>query len=63
MAMAKEAGFDVSKVDWLGYQARQTLEMSDDELERVAGGTCMNTIVPTVGEHLQVLQLQRPIYP
>jgi len=38
VAMAKEAGFDVSKADWLRYQARQTLEMSDDQLEGVAGG-------------------------
>ena len=39
VAMAKEAGFDVSKADWLRYQAKQTLELSDEELERVAGGT------------------------
>ena len=39
MAIAKEAGFDVSKADWLKYQAKQTLELSDEELERgVAGG-------------------------
>jgi predicted ribosomally synthesized peptide with nif11-like leader len=38
LAMAKDAGFDVSKADWLRYQARQTLELSDDELEVVAGG-------------------------
>ena len=38
VAMAKEAGFDVSKADWLKYQAKQTLELSDDELEGVAGG-------------------------
>jgi hypothetical protein len=39
VAMAKEAGFDVSKADWLKYQAKQTLELSDEELERgVAGG-------------------------
>ena len=38
VAMAKEAGFDVSKADWLNYQAKQTLELSDEELERVAGG-------------------------
>jgi len=37
-ALAKEAGFDVSKADWLKYQAKQTLELSDDELEGVAGG-------------------------
>ena len=38
VAMAQEAGFDVSKADWLGYQAKQTLELNDEELERVAGG-------------------------
>ena len=36
--MAKEAGFDVRKTDWLKYQAKQTLELSDEELESVAGG-------------------------
>ena len=38
VAMSKEAGFDVSKSDWLKYQAKQTLELSDEELDRVAGG-------------------------
>ena len=38
VAMAKEAGFDVSKTDWLRHQAKQTLELSDEELEGVAGG-------------------------
>jgi len=38
MAMEKEAGFDVSKGDWLRYQANQTLALSDEDLERVAGG-------------------------
>jgi predicted ribosomally synthesized peptide with nif11-like leader len=38
IALAKEAGFDVSKADWLKYQAKQTLELSDEELEGVAGG-------------------------
>jgi predicted ribosomally synthesized peptide with nif11-like leader len=38
LAIAKEAGFDVSKADWLRYQANQTLELSDEELEGVAGG-------------------------
>ena len=37
-AVAKEAGFDVRKADWLKYQAKQTLELSDEELEVVAGG-------------------------
>lgn len=38
VALAKEAGFEVSKADWLKYQAIQTLELSDEELEGVAGG-------------------------
>ena len=38
VALAKEAGFDVSKADWLKYKAKQSLELSDEELERVAGG-------------------------
>ena len=38
LAIAKEAGFDVSKAAWLNYQANQTLELSDEELEGVAGG-------------------------
>ena len=38
VALGKEAGFDVSKADWLRYQAKQTLELSDEELEDVAGG-------------------------
>ena len=38
VALAKEAGFDVSKADWIKYQAKQTLELSDEELEGVTGG-------------------------
>jgi predicted ribosomally synthesized peptide with nif11-like leader len=38
LAIAKDAGFDVSKADWLRYQANQTIELSDEELEGVAGG-------------------------
>lgn len=41
-AMALEAGFDVSKADWLRYQAQQVLELSDEELEDAAGGTECN---------------------
>ena len=37
VALAKDAGFDVSKADWVRYQAKQTLELSDEELEGVAG--------------------------
>jgi predicted ribosomally synthesized peptide with nif11-like leader len=36
--IANEAGFDVIKEDWLRHQANQTLELSDEELEAVAGG-------------------------
>ena len=39
MTIAKEAGFEVSKEDWLKHQANQTFELSDDELEVVSGGT------------------------
>ena len=42
LAIAKEAGFDVRKADWLKYQAKQTMELSDEELEAIAGG-CANT--------------------
>jgi predicted ribosomally synthesized peptide with nif11-like leader len=38
VAIAKEAGFDVSKADWLRYQAKQTLDLSDEELEGISGG-------------------------
>jgi len=40
VAMAQEAGFDVSKADWLKrHQANQTLvELTDAELEEVTGG-------------------------
>jgi predicted ribosomally synthesized peptide with nif11-like leader len=37
LAIAKDAGFDISKADWLRYQANQTLELSDEELDGVAG--------------------------
>ena len=39
LAIAKDAGFEVSKADWLRYQATLCLELSDEELEGVAGGT------------------------
>jgi predicted ribosomally synthesized peptide with nif11-like leader len=38
VAIARDAGFDVSKADWLRYQAKKILELSDEELERVTGG-------------------------
>ena len=48
VALAKEAGFEVSKADWRKYQAKQTLDLSDEELEGVAGGFAMGvTLTPT----------------
>jgi predicted ribosomally synthesized peptide with nif11-like leader len=44
IAMAKEAGFDVSKEDWDRHQAQNKLELSDEELEELAGGTCLYTM-------------------
>jgi len=41
LAIAKEAGFDVSKEDFLGM-AQQSLGLGDDELEKVAGGAVMD---------------------
>jgi predicted ribosomally synthesized peptide with nif11-like leader len=38
VALGKEAGFDVSKADWLRYQAEKTLDLSDADLEGVAAG-------------------------
>jgi predicted ribosomally synthesized peptide with nif11-like leader len=38
LAIAKEAGYDLSLPELLRYQAEQTLELGDDELEQVAGG-------------------------
>ena len=37
VAIAKGAGFDVSKADLMKHQAKQTLELSDAELEGMAG--------------------------
>ena len=37
-SIAKQAGFDVSKADWLRKQAKQALELSDEDLEVVSGG-------------------------
>ena len=38
VAIAKEAGFNVSNAEWLRYQAKKTLDLEDEELEGVAGG-------------------------
>ncbi len=38
VAIAKEAGFDLSNADWAKYQAQKTMELSNEELEGVSGG-------------------------
>ena len=38
VALAKDAGFDVSKEDWVKYQAAQPFELGEEDLEGVAGG-------------------------
>jgi predicted ribosomally synthesized peptide with nif11-like leader len=38
ISVAQAAGFDVSKADWLKHQAKQVMDLSDSELEAVAGG-------------------------
>ncbi|MEI7665368.1 MAG: Nif11-like leader peptide family RiPP precursor [Synechococcaceae cyanobacterium ELA263] len=38
VALAKEAGFDVGKADWLRYQATHPVVLNDEELEGVSGG-------------------------
>jgi predicted ribosomally synthesized peptide with nif11-like leader len=42
VALAKEAGFAISKAEVLKDQAQQTTELSDEELEEVAGGAFMS---------------------
>jgi predicted ribosomally synthesized peptide with nif11-like leader len=50
VAIALDAGFDVTKADWLEFQAKQVSELSDEELEIVSGGTH-----PTVAVGLAVV--------
>ena len=45
LVIAKEAGFDVSRADWLQYQSKQTPELSDEELEGLAGGTSASLFI------------------
>ncbi len=49
LAIAKDAGFDVSKADWMRYQANQILELSDEELEGVAGGCHKTEVCHNIG--------------
>jgi predicted ribosomally synthesized peptide with nif11-like leader len=39
VAIAKEAGFELSKADWLKHQAYKNMELTSEELDSVSGGT------------------------
>jgi predicted ribosomally synthesized peptide with nif11-like leader len=43
LALVTEAGFDVSKAEWLKAQASQNLELSDEELSSLNGGHLQHT--------------------
>ena len=47
VAIAKEAGFSITNAELLRGHAKATLELSDDELEKAAGGTI--TVLTTAG--------------
>jgi len=41
--IAKQAGYEVSKEDWLDYQSKfENSELTDQELEGVSGGTMIS---------------------
>lgn len=42
-------GFSITKADWLQHQASKTLELSDDELEKVAGGAAARNSLSACG--------------
>ena len=49
VAVAKEAGFDVSKADLLEYQAQREGQLSDEDLEKVAGGFVPFGVIDPMG--------------
>ena len=44
VAIAKEAGFNISIAELMRYQAQIVGELSDEELENAAGGTLPPTV-------------------
>lgn len=40
VAIARESVLHVAKPSWLRYQVKQTLELNDEDLEAVGGGSC-----------------------
>lgn len=47
VALAEEAGFEVSEPDWRQLQTYQYAELSDEEMEEVAGGNYTTSRYPT----------------
>ena len=47
IAIAKSAGFEITAGDLIRQQAKITSELSDDELEKVSGGTALNIFIKT----------------
>ena len=47
IAIAKSAGFEITAGDLIRQQARIASELSDDELEKVSGGTALNIFIKT----------------
>ena len=43
-AIAKDAGFVISKAVWLKFQSQQTIELSDEELDGISGGTAIGSL-------------------
>ena len=60
LAIAKEAGFNISKADWLEYQDEQTLELSDEELEKVSGGMGITGRGSVLALHEASIRMCRP---
>ncbi len=54
VAIALEAGFDVTKADWFKAQATQILEISDEELAGVAGGDAAAVIADGLAKSGQI---------
>ena len=55
VAIAREAGFSITKAELLRDQAGRLLELSDEDLEKVAGGEACPSIAhngyPCPGQH------------
>ena len=48
VAIAKEAGFNITAAELMRYQAQAVGELSDEELENAAGGTLTPAIIAPV---------------